>query len=412
MSRDNFKQAIKNALAARAAYQCSIPECRKSTIGPGKKSDKAIINTGVAAHIHGASPGGPRYDPSLTPQQRSDISNGIWLCAMHGSLIDRDEQRFPAEQLKKYKRDHEKYISFVQSGLPQGKGFFSRISVSNLGPINTTASVNLSNITIILGNNSTGKTLFCECLASLHNSKYLERWLEGKDRGKSIIEIDYFSAEAHTFKVVIHGKKPHYMISGVESALVRPACHIHYLRDPFECHRLSSEKSKLSQHADYFGLSYYELCNLFRIINDFEGYCIRDIYFEISDEELIVNGASSSAPRIPYQFLCRGEQGLINVEIVLRYAELTAKFVPTVVILEQGSSGTLHNIYNFLELLRSRKFPFQILLTFYEWYDYWFKDMNNAHIWELFKTDSGVECREYRGKKNTSVKSSNEIGYF
>jgi hypothetical protein len=62
---------------------------------------------GKAAHIHAAASGGRRYLESMTPEERSDISNGIWLCANHADLIDRDEATYTADVLRAMKREHE-----------------------------------------------------------------------------------------------------------------------------------------------------------------------------------------------------------------------------------------------------------------------------------------------------------------
>jgi len=50
----------------------------------------AVACTGVAARICAASPGGRRYDSTMSAVERSDISNAIWLCVSHATLIDRD----------------------------------------------------------------------------------------------------------------------------------------------------------------------------------------------------------------------------------------------------------------------------------------------------------------------------------
>ncbi|MCE8053847.1 hypothetical protein HOP61_21365 [Halomonas daqingensis] len=63
-----------------------------------------ISSIGVAAHIHAASLGGPRYDPAMTPAERSSISNAIWLCGNCSIFIDRDEARYPATLLREWKR--------------------------------------------------------------------------------------------------------------------------------------------------------------------------------------------------------------------------------------------------------------------------------------------------------------------
>ena len=63
--------------------------------------------TGKAAHIHAAAPGGRRYLASMTPDERKDISNGIWLCSHHADLIDDDEVTYTADELRAMKREHE-----------------------------------------------------------------------------------------------------------------------------------------------------------------------------------------------------------------------------------------------------------------------------------------------------------------
>ncbi len=101
-SRDEFTEKTKHTLCLRVGARCSEPGCRRLTVGPNSTVTKATI-IGVAAHITAAAQGGPRFDPTLTSQQRSHISNGIWLCATHASLIDKDEHRYPVEVLRQWK---------------------------------------------------------------------------------------------------------------------------------------------------------------------------------------------------------------------------------------------------------------------------------------------------------------------
>lgn len=65
------------------------------------------MNVGVSAHITGAAQGGPRYDASVTPEQRADIANAIWLCQNCAKLIDNDPCRFTAEVLREWKEKAE-----------------------------------------------------------------------------------------------------------------------------------------------------------------------------------------------------------------------------------------------------------------------------------------------------------------
>ncbi len=118
MARDNFTKTTVDQLAARVGYRCSNPRCRQSTSGPRSISNKSI-NVGVAAHITAASPGGPRYDFWLEPQQRKSFENGIWLCGNCAKLIDNDEYRYTVDVLLTWKTQAEelalKEIEYRQS---------------------------------------------------------------------------------------------------------------------------------------------------------------------------------------------------------------------------------------------------------------------------------------------------------
>lgn len=100
---DEFKQKVKDALSRRVAQRCSNPDCRVPTAAPGETELK-VNNVGVAAHIHAASPGGPRYDPAMSSIERSSISNAIWLCSICSIKIDLDETRYTASLLREWKR--------------------------------------------------------------------------------------------------------------------------------------------------------------------------------------------------------------------------------------------------------------------------------------------------------------------
>jgi len=100
--RDDFPVAVKELLAKRVAQRCSNPGCRKPTSGPQDDPTKAI-NLGVAAHLAAASPGGPRYDPGMTPEQRCAADNGIWLCQNCAKLIDNDAAEYTTDVVRAWR---------------------------------------------------------------------------------------------------------------------------------------------------------------------------------------------------------------------------------------------------------------------------------------------------------------------
>lgn len=117
-NRDDFSAPVRRAVAARANYHCSFPDCLNITTGPSQESDDAVSRTGAAAHINAASPGGKRYLVSMTQEDRKSINNAIWMCSYHANLIDQDDQQFTAAQIRKWKSAHEARISAQQRGVP------------------------------------------------------------------------------------------------------------------------------------------------------------------------------------------------------------------------------------------------------------------------------------------------------
>ena len=71
------------------------------------------VNIGVAAHIAAASEGGPRYDASMTSQERQSIANAIWLCGNCHTIVDRDEVKYTVTVLRQWREDAEAYASAV-----------------------------------------------------------------------------------------------------------------------------------------------------------------------------------------------------------------------------------------------------------------------------------------------------------
>ena len=113
--RDDFPAAVRNDVSKRAGMRCSNPDCRRPTSGP-QVSDTGSVNLGVAAHITAASPGGSRYDPSLSSDARASAANAIWLCQDCGKLIDSDEPAYSIEVLREWKSAAEAFAYLEQRG--------------------------------------------------------------------------------------------------------------------------------------------------------------------------------------------------------------------------------------------------------------------------------------------------------
>jgi hypothetical protein len=105
-NRDDFTKGTVVQIAKRAGWLCSFPTCRKPTVG-ATSDDEGDINIGTAAHICAAAPGGPRYDEAMSPDERSSVKNGIWMCRDHGKAIDSTDPEFTVERLREWTRPAE-----------------------------------------------------------------------------------------------------------------------------------------------------------------------------------------------------------------------------------------------------------------------------------------------------------------
>src|SRR5690606_7376714 len=104
-NRAEFPSYVRQALAARVNNRCCFPGCSQITSGPSAESDTSKANTGIVCHIVPAtqSARARRHDPNVTAEQRALPSNGIYMCRVHGKLIDDDEVTFTTGMLKRWR---------------------------------------------------------------------------------------------------------------------------------------------------------------------------------------------------------------------------------------------------------------------------------------------------------------------
>jgi hypothetical protein len=129
--RDDFSSRTKSIIARRVGGLCSNPNCAKLTTGPAAVEDSSV-NIGVAAHITAASEDGPRFVRTLTAQERTHASNGIWLCQSCAHLIDTDVGRHPAELLREWKAEAEDFaLSSVGKAGPGYPAFIYKVELED-----------------------------------------------------------------------------------------------------------------------------------------------------------------------------------------------------------------------------------------------------------------------------------------
>ena len=100
----NISQNTIKRLYGLSGNVCANPNCRKPLITENN-------HIGEIAHICAASPDGPRYDPNMTDDERRSIDNLLLLCESCNKLVDNNAEKYPVSELKKWKNNHEGFVS-------------------------------------------------------------------------------------------------------------------------------------------------------------------------------------------------------------------------------------------------------------------------------------------------------------
>lgn len=111
MARDNFSSSTKNLLGLAVGFTCVRPGCAKPTTALAQNSN-AILRIDIAAHDSAAAPAGPRYDETITPEQRKAYENGAHLCPTCARLVDVDQEQFPVGTLARWQKNAAEYRQF------------------------------------------------------------------------------------------------------------------------------------------------------------------------------------------------------------------------------------------------------------------------------------------------------------
>jgi hypothetical protein len=135
--RDDFDSKVISLAKVQAAYICSRPQCRRSTVAPSLTDENKIQYMGKVAHIAAAAPGGPRYDPKMTEEERKSISNAIFLCSSCADMIDKNRGiDYSTETLHQWKEEHRHWVTNNLNKSQQDENAFIINSHMQSGGIN------------------------------------------------------------------------------------------------------------------------------------------------------------------------------------------------------------------------------------------------------------------------------------
>lgn len=101
MSRLTPKRDVVRALFARSGNRCSFPGCTAHLV------NERNLFVGQICHIEAAEPGGERYNPQQTDDERRDYHNLILMCYPH-HVETNNVETYTVDTLKQMKEHHER----------------------------------------------------------------------------------------------------------------------------------------------------------------------------------------------------------------------------------------------------------------------------------------------------------------
>ena len=345
-NRAEFSPKTKELTAKRAGYRCSFPGCDRTTVGPNKHPDKHS-NIGVASHIYGAaiSGGGPRGTGGLSDEELKSPQNAIWLCREHGDLIDKHGgEDFPSEKLFSYKALHEARIERELTGIHSPFGWIDKMKIHSSPLFSDNIEFDFSQVTLITGGNSVGKTALCEWLAAITHARYLERWApEPSSREKLSIAVDYHNPEPHTASVsFLSDKLPEFKLDNTHTTIPIAPLKVIFPQNLPSRFGGDGEQNHLDLISSALNLHPYEVLALCEDIKPKGSNYIKRVFFEEHDDGCTMvaeleEGNKASKPRI-LQLISSSEREKLMMELGIIAANRVSALNPTVLIHDINSS--------------------------------------------------------------------------
>jgi hypothetical protein len=103
-------------LALKSGNRCAKPGCPRHLTESAIAYDPEVV-IGQIAHIVGQANNGPRADPSMSREDRDAEDNLVLLCRDHHAIADRQENTYTVDELRRWKRDHERQVDLRMEAL-------------------------------------------------------------------------------------------------------------------------------------------------------------------------------------------------------------------------------------------------------------------------------------------------------
>jgi hypothetical protein len=336
--RIEFPERVRRTVAGRSGYRCSFPDCGRGTIGPGPGSE--VTTSGVCAHIFSAAPRGPRGQGGLSPEDLQSIQNAIWLCDLHADLVDKNRgDRYPPEMLLSFKDLHEARVVHDQGGLSPQFFWVQEVRLHG-GPVFAAGTaLRLGKVTVVIGDNESGKSVLCRWVAGLSDVRLLESWdvrpsTEGPD--VSVVCFTPSGRQNQRANIPATGHVDYSVDEKPVPIIASPVRSI-YLRSESPPLDRQCAEDDLVTIAKGLGLTPGLVYNLIQTVNDDGDGMVRNLRVdEDGGRHRLYADVQGTIPGLPFGGLSYSEQVVVMIRFAAAYANTVATAAPTILMLDGG----------------------------------------------------------------------------
>jgi hypothetical protein len=296
------------------------------------------------------------------------IQNAIWVCSLHGDLIDNNKgARYPPEVLLSFKDLNEARVAHDQGGL--GPQFFwvqeVRLHSSPVFAHDTT--LRLGKVTLVIGKNESGKTLLCKWLAGFSDSRLLESLTvrpgtEGPD--VSVICFTPLGRQEQRAKVPTTGHVD-YFVDDRPVPLIPAPIRSLYLRPYWQAPEGPDPPDDLVVVAERLGVSPGIVQNLVASVSHSRDAAVRNLRVEEEDgRRRLYADVEGTLPGLRFGSLSHSEQVVVLVRLAAAYGNTVGSVAATILLLDGGvSSLDTDRLRAMAEFLLDKEQRFQSLIV-------------------------------------------------
>ena len=302
----------------------------------------------------------------MSAQELKTAGNAIWLCADHARLVDNNRgAKFPAPLLLNYKSLHEARVSREQHNIYLPFTWLQELVVKR-GPIFATpATLTLGKVTVLMGENASGKTALYEWLAGISNPAILQRWRPINGQWAELVfNVTYFTPERHLIGLKFSDPgNVQYRLD--DRAVPYNPYPIRFIVLRYPHPRYSRRKvSDLRRIATILGTEVATIENLLPSVGHEPISMVRRLWLsKKSASSRLLTDVQGTCPGLGFRSLSSGEQAVVLVELAITLARFSAQYVPTVLIVDAVDLNLeLSVLKKYLDFLMAPEHLFQTVV--------------------------------------------------